>query len=166
MSEYTPTTEEVQKRYAEGEEHLHTYGPAPLRTEFNRWLAAHDAEVRAGEADAWDAGYEAGAEDQAEVEGHRYRPGAKDTWDFDHWTKNPHRDVESPDAVVAEEPEWEYGVWLKHATSPFTPPVMSVRNLEAAKHLAALNPLHAPTYFRRRKAGPWVPVKQEGEGDE
>lgn len=57
--------------------------------EFERWLAAHDAEVR---AEAWDSGYEAGADDQAECEGHRYRdtPEMRERG-FDHWRKNPHR---------------------------------------------------------------------------
>lgn len=45
MSEYTPTTEDVSEAYSggrSGEYHAVT-GP-----EFDRWLAAHDAEVRAG----------------------------------------------------------------------------------------------------------------------
>ena len=48
MSEYTPTTDDIRNTYAF------------LRVEadeFDRWLAAHDAEVK---AEAWDEGYSAG----------------------------------------------------------------------------------------------------------
>ena len=44
MSEdYTPTTEEVRSRYFNGSGRI-----LPAFGEFDRWLAAHDAEVRAG----------------------------------------------------------------------------------------------------------------------
>ena len=46
MSEYTPTTEEVRRYYiAWGAES----GPDDAAGEFDRWLAVHDAEVRADE---------------------------------------------------------------------------------------------------------------------
>jgi hypothetical protein len=54
MSEYTPTTEEMRALYtAERLDGPHLDGfPAPTiqqaEAEFDRWLAAHDADVRAG----------------------------------------------------------------------------------------------------------------------
>lgn len=49
MTEYTPTTAEVREAWltAEYEERDHTTSDDDLRAEFDRWLAAHDAEVRA-----------------------------------------------------------------------------------------------------------------------
>ena len=44
MSEYTPTTEQIRATYAAGE----SEGTPEDYAEFDRWLAAHDAEVRAG----------------------------------------------------------------------------------------------------------------------
>lgn len=43
MSEYTPTTEQIRATYADGE----SEGTPEDYAEFDRWLAAHDAEVRA-----------------------------------------------------------------------------------------------------------------------
>lgn len=47
MTDYTPTTEEVRDRYMID---VYTFGRA---AEFDRWLAAHDAEVRANERGHW-----------------------------------------------------------------------------------------------------------------
>lgn len=82
MTDYTPTTKQIRsawwmKRWDSKGQSRSEGSDA----EFDRWLAAHDAGVRAG--------------------------------------------------VVAEEPEWEYGV-------------------------------RGEEIVRRRKAGQWVPVKQEG----
>lgn len=122
MSEYTPSMEELREAWlsAEFEERDSTTSDDDLRAEFDRALAAHDAEVRAG--------------------------------------------------VVPEEPEWEYGVRL-HRIPPgrgtnlaaYTPLTTPHRTLESAERMAALNPLYQPTFHRRRKAGPWMPVEQ-GEG--
>lgn len=87
MIEYTPTTNTVRRAASDFQ--------APITPEeFDRWLAAHDAEVRSG--------------------------------------------------VVDEEPEWEYGV--------VGPTGRMVNNGDYT-----IQQTH-----RRRKAGPWVPVKQEG----
>ena len=43
MSNYTPTTDEVRDAYG----YWSDSGPHAPPDEFNRWLAAHDAEVRA-----------------------------------------------------------------------------------------------------------------------
>lgn len=47
--EYTPTTEDVREAYLLAAEHFHDCGRtfAEHREQFDRWLAAHDAEVRA-----------------------------------------------------------------------------------------------------------------------
>ncbi|WP_449408015.1 hypothetical protein [Microbacterium maritypicum] len=73
--------------------------------------------------------------------------------------------------VVTEEPEWEYGVRLQQsvtprpgenmAAQPFTTPTMPCRTFQGARGVADLNPSYSPTYFRRRKAGPWVPIERE-----
>lgn len=100
MSEYTPSIDELREAWlsAEFEERDSTTSDDDLRAEFDRALAAHDAEVRAG---AWDSGYEAGAEDQAECEGHRYRDNPKmRERGFNHWRKNPHRTEPQPMEMV------------------------------------------------------------------
>lgn len=95
MTDYTPTTERIREFYVgqRFQSELYAGRPAPgiveRYAEFDRWLSAHDAEVRAEE---WDAGYEAGAEDQADCEGHRYY--RDNTPGFDHWRTNPHRKAE------------------------------------------------------------------------
>ena len=45
MSDYTPTTDEVEHRYAYDE--LYSMDCEADHRAFRRWLAAHDAEVRA-----------------------------------------------------------------------------------------------------------------------
>jgi hypothetical protein len=63
MTEYTPTTEEVRQAITYGEP---AWGPM-----FDRWLAAHDAEVRAsvlteqGEPE-WEYGYDSMEDAEAE----------------------------------------------------------------------------------------------------
>lgn len=101
MNNYTPTTEQVRRNYVEGMNAFYgDRGEEDYREQFDRWLAAHDAEVRAG--------------------------------------------------FVAEEPEWEYGV--THVELPGT--------------VFGWLPGDRPVTHRRRKAGPWVPVKQGGAGHE
>jgi hypothetical protein len=104
MSDYTPTTEDVRARHAARD----TAGFDAGASAFDRWLAAHDAEVRA--------------------------------------------------RVAAEEPEWEYGVDHEGdgAVEKF-----GWKSYAAAKVAETRDGI----FMRRRKAGPWVPVKQEGESD-
>lgn len=45
MSEYTPTTEEIREDFAFDDWDNDPQGPARARARFDRWLAAHDAEV-------------------------------------------------------------------------------------------------------------------------
>lgn len=88
---YTPTIDELREAWlsAEFEERDSTTSDDDLRAEFDQALAAHDSEV-------WDKGYEAGADDQAECEGHRYRDTPElRARGFDHWTPNPYRKAKS-----------------------------------------------------------------------
>ena len=107
MSDYTPTTEEVRAAIA-----AFTVMPPNARAVnpalFDRWLAAHDAEVRAG--------------------------------------------------VVAEEPEWEYGIRADGDDEPYTD-----HSDDPDWLCDQITPEPGDAIVRRRKAGPWVPVKQEGE---
>lgn len=57
MSDYTPTTETVRERFADG---FPRAGYIQALEDFDRWLAAHDAEVRAGvvaEEPEWEYGW-------------------------------------------------------------------------------------------------------------
>ncbi len=119
MSDYTPTMERLRADYLRMR--AERFGFTDLyAAEWDRALAAHDAEVRAG--------------------------------------------------VVTEEPEWEYRVRLhpdieykpNENRATYTPPTTPHTSLERAQEMAGLNPRYRATYHRRRKAGPWVPVKQEG----
>lgn len=56
--------------------------------------------------------------------------------------------------VVAEEPEWEYGLEMPLHTGTT---IVAAGDELTAKSQAWLYPM-----YRRREAGPWVPVKQEG----
>ena len=106
MTDQTPTTAQIRTGYASV---AYTHEGADLRlVEFDRWLAAHDAEVRAG--------------------------------------------------VVAEEPEWEYGVALAGGDPDGY--IYRWPTLEAAEALAELNPAYKPSYYRRVKAGPWEPLPE------
>ncbi|WP_288870834.1 hypothetical protein [uncultured Microbacterium sp.] len=143
MNNYTPTTEQVRTEWIESG----TNAPGPrlhAAVAFDRWLAAHDAEVRAraftsaaGIARSYDTGYDTTAASIAEA-------------------------LKESAGVVAEEPEWEYGV--------IGPTGRVVNNGDYTTEQR----------LRRRKAGPWetgcfghcdpegwhspcrVPVKQEG----
>lgn len=47
MSEYTPTTKDVREVWIYAQDITHDEGEDFHGAEFDRWLAAHDAEVRA-----------------------------------------------------------------------------------------------------------------------
>ncbi|WP_431863007.1 hypothetical protein [Microbacterium algeriense] len=64
--------------------------------------------------------------------------------------------------VVAEEPEWEYGIRPEDDDVPLG--VSPMPTLEAALTRAD-NIYGGWVIVRRRKAGPWVPAKQEGADD-
>lgn len=103
MSEYTPSTGEVRRRYAYARSAGNKNQSAVA--EFDRWLAAHDAEVRAG--------------------------------------------------VVAEEPEWEYGIRTLRYGGKYG--FYVARDEQDAKR--QLEGTSRSEIVRRRKAGPWVPVE-------
>lgn len=60
--EYTPTTEDVRNDYAQLNASVREEATVPVGEEFDRWLAAHDREVReatkAGIAEMFDALHE------------------------------------------------------------------------------------------------------------
>lgn len=49
MSDYVPTLDRVRSHYVEGRRHATSYqhSPSAHLAEFDRWLADHDAQVRA-----------------------------------------------------------------------------------------------------------------------
>ena len=62
MSDYTPTTADIEAEYGR-------IGNGPeRRAAFHRWLAEHDREVK---AEAWENGYDAGVEDLRDADGWR-----------------------------------------------------------------------------------------------
>lgn len=67
-------------------------------------------------------------------------------------------------SVVAEEPGWEYGVRLTGGDRDRRTAGYIYRwpSLAQAEDQAALNFDASAEFFTRIKAGPWVPVKQEG----
>ncbi|MGO4488172.1 hypothetical protein [Microbacterium sp. 2RAF4] len=110
MSGYTPTTLQVEVAFLAAAGHSTHAGSR--KEAFDRWLAAHDAEVRAG--------------------------------------------------VVAEEPEWEYGIHFD--TSP-NGPVLLVASEARAMAEAAMGVMSGGVTAMRRtvRTGEWVPLKQEDQ---
>ena len=79
MTDYTPTTEEVREEYVYGAQEVDlddrvvvSFDEADAR--FDRWLAAHDAEVK---AEAWDEGHR-----------HRWRRDRDDGCTCAAWSSN------------------------------------------------------------------------------
>lgn len=60
--------------------------------------------------------------------------------------------------VVAEEPEWEYGIRAEGDDEPYTD-----HSDDPDWLCDQITPEPGDAIVRRRKAGPWVPVKQEGD---
>lgn len=81
---------------------------------------------------------------------------------FDRWLAT--HDAEVQAQVVAEEPGWEYGVRLTGGDRDRRTAGYIYRwpSLAQAEDQAALNFDASAEFFTRIKAGPWVPVKQEG----
>lgn len=66
MSDYTPTTDDVRGTYADGMWYVNRRMDGTL-SEFDRWLAAHDAEVRASvvsEEPEWEYGIRAEGDEE------------------------------------------------------------------------------------------------------
>lgn len=70
-------------------------------------------------------------------------------------------DAEARAGVVAEEPEWEYGIRDEGANEPFTDHYDSIDAM--SEEFDGFLAQKGEEVARRRKAGPWVPVEQ-GEG--
>ncbi len=144
MAEYTPSTGEVRRRYAYARSSGHKNQSAVA--EFDRWLAVHDAEVRAqAEAvvsmSAYDDGHTAG-----EIAGRA--------------------------SVATEEPDWEYRAVaceldsgdIYDSTRP-APSAGEAIDVAAAERLLESNPDMPALVIstqRRRKAGPWGPIEGAG----
>ncbi|WP_449408017.1 hypothetical protein [Microbacterium maritypicum] len=73
--------------------------------------------------------------------------------EFDRWL------AEVRASVVTEEPEWEYGHDCDESRATHG------MNPSPQNEWPAMGTCTNATSYRRRKAGPWVPVKQEGETD-
>lgn len=69
--------------------------------------------------------------------------------------------AESRLGVAAEEPEWEYGIRAQGDDEPYTD-----HSDDPDWLCDQVTPEPGDAIVRRRKAGPWVPVKQEGVGDD
>lgn len=139
MSDYTPPTDDVRNHYAYGCGPEHTW--AESREDFDRWLAAHDAEKRA----EWEA-------EQSRADA----VGSMSVYD-DGYTAGV---AEGRAVALAEqgEVEWEYGLADEGAVEPY-----SDYSTDLDWLLDGLHPLDRGTIIlRRRKAGPWVPVDENG----
>jgi len=141
MSEYTPTTDEMRAFYTAERldgPHLDGFPPPTVKhaeAEFDRWLAAHDAEVRQ------EGDYHEGFKEGVKVG--RAEAGS----------------------VVAEEPEWEYGVGWNYVNAP-VPMGTRYPSRESAEDAIRQYPQDqdfGPNYLVRRRpeqpAGPWIPVE-------
>lgn len=145
---YIPTTEDVRFEYAEwgGEDSYRE-----RRTgDFDRWLAAHDSEVRA-QADA-----------EVETFREQYIP---------RLTAAETELAQLRAGVVAEEPEWEYG-WRSMWANGEEYEWQALPSREAAEEAIRIHQDFEDnsdqiggrlefTLWKRTKsqAGPWVPVK-------
>ena len=92
MSEYTPTTADMRHGYIvtsmrytpETDDHLLAKRRREVADEFDRWLDQERADARReGQADAWDEGYRAGADDMSDLRAGRLT--------FQTITSNPYR---------------------------------------------------------------------------
>ncbi|WP_424937542.1 MULTISPECIES: hypothetical protein [Bacteria] len=141
MSDYTPTTEDVRRSALE-------YWPPITGEEFDRWLAAHDAEVRAAleaaekRAEYWESEYRTAEDTKAELRAALAEQGTEE-WEYGAQHSqgtNPHPSRKRAEEMVA---------W--HASK-------DARKRPEARGKAGL--------VRRRPAGPWVPVDQPAANQE
>ncbi|WP_152525851.1 hypothetical protein [Microbacterium maritypicum] len=137
MSEYalyTPTTNTVRRAASD-------FQPPITPEEFDRWLAAHDAEVRASVVP------------EIGMPCANTKPHPAHAWQMSAtgWCLCA--------GVVAEEPEWEYGIHSEISGNVNSVGAPWMDRAFAEKVTANDSGNYG---VRRRKAGPWVPVKQEG----
>ena len=156
--EFTPTTEQVRSTYAHDPEaeYRDPVGFPSMQREnlraFDRWLAAHDAEVRA-EAESDPAKDERLVRYIAMATPLGYQSALTVVQQM---TLMIQAETEARRAgVVAEEPEWEYGVMSRHGL--FAP----ADNLAHALSMSARDVRYEGwDVVYHHKAGPWVPVEQ------
>ena len=189
MSEYTPNTREVRE-YIRAADSVtaHMFSPDAIYAveAFDRWLAAHDAEVRA-EAESDPAKDERLVRYMAMVTPLGYQSALSVVQQM---TLMIQAETGARRAgVVTEEPDWEYGYELIESdTRDVLTRSGAFESFEAAQHWAQkahkdesdpdrrprAHQLRAGTFRRvaslatthdqdvERRVLPWVPVKQEG----
>lgn len=154
MTEHTPTTEEVREHWRSA---WHPRNPEASDASFDRWLAAHDAEVRA--------------------QGHHVVPCAQcgqkpvvanDALNSDIVVCGDcgvqiglHELPEVRASVVPEEPEWEWALMADGDDEPWSDYYKTREHL--AERLSVLAWREDEHLVRRRAPGPWLPVEQEEE---
>lgn len=144
MNAYTPTTEAVRDRWGK---------MTHLRAEFDRWLAAHDAQVRAAAL---------AEQDDAQVE--RIARLLARTSEF---TQTDARVlVKAAQDIAAaeqgtEEPDWEWALMADGDDEPWSNYYKTREHL--AERCGGLVDRGDEHLVRRRAPGPWMPVEQ---GDE
>lgn len=171
MTEYMPTTEEIREHWRSA---WRPSTPQASDASFDRWLAAHDAEVRAGMLPK-------GAEffpDMGGIQsrGEIYYPADYVITRTDIAKLRAQIEAEVRASVLAEqgEPEWEWGYRLvgddgdvyKIGFAYDDPREPSERGRmrvveENEVHEANGMPRLSFELIRRRKAGPWLPVEED-----
>lgn len=138
MSEYTPTTNKIREAYIGSQHDCMGIERAESEADFDRWLAAHDAEVRKS------------------VDPEMAMPCADTKPHSAHVWQMSATGFCLCAGVVTEEPEWEYG-WRDER--PFR--WASGTNLPSSfpKTVYPYESRPGLTRVRRRKAGPWEPVE-------
>lgn len=148
--QYTPTTAEVREVFAAAgswPEGSAEEAEAQLNLAFDRWLVAHDAEVR---------------QEQADHDAERIN-------DLDTQlaaTSRALAEFTARAGVVAEELEWEYGISSGCGSVNYIGSREFVEEKVRDWQLAGAPLRGAEGIVRRRKVGLWVSVERVGETDE
>lgn len=156
MSEYTPTTKDVREVWIYAQDITHDEGEDFHGAEFDRWLATHDAEVRA-EVESDPAKDDRLVRYMAMVTPLGYQSALSVVQQM---TLMIQAETEARRAgVVAEEPEW--GI-----ANAKTPDRVWPLSEEGARETAAAEPGQWIIYSRPKTVvHEWVPVKQENDND-
>jgi hypothetical protein len=190
MSDYIPTTKDVREVWIYAQDITHDEGEDFHGAEFDRWLAARDAEVREAQADHdairindLDTRLVTAERELAEAQTTLTGHGGWDEWIAEHIRIEADRDRlagavqaaynalhmetrarafeilhDALSGVVAEEPEWEYGVRETGDSEPFTDHYESLEAMSEEFDGRVVWNVDEEI-VRRRKAGPWVPVE-------
>lgn len=151
MSEYTPTTEQIRAWFCDPTPWAN---PDRAGIDFDAWLAAHDAEVRA-EYESDPAKDERFVRYMAMATPLGYQSALTVVQQMTALIEAETRARAA--GVVTEEPEWEYGIRAEGDDEPYTD-----HSDDPDWLCDQITPEPGDAIVRRRKAGPWVPVKQEG----